>query len=212
LNDGKGRDYYSSNASDKTNKNTSKPSKEQPPSIDKTAKPKMDPALNRISKEPKFGTPDSVGTESSRSRPSSLPRTPPPPLPTNAAPPPLPSDEPPPLPPDEERPPPPPAPALPPLPLPPELPGSPSDSPMVFSPQSPTKSNNNKSHPAPLPAKRQSSVSSGSGTPMSTPDTTPKTPADPEWGERCVDMFQIIEQIGEGTYGQVYKAKDKITG
>ncbi|EDO46173.1 predicted protein [Nematostella vectensis] len=25
-------------------------------------------------------------------------------------------------------------------------------------------------------------------------------------------MFDIIEQIGEGTYGQVYKAKDKITG
>lgn len=32
------------------------------------------------------------------------------------------------------------------------------------------------------------------------------------WGEQSVDMFQIIDQIGEGTYGQVYKAKDKITG
>nr|XP_023030288.1 cyclin-dependent kinase 12-like isoform X2 [Leptinotarsa decemlineata] len=29
-----------------------------------------------------------------------------------------------------------------------------------------------------------------------------------DWGERCVDMFEVIVQIGEGTYGQVYKAKD----
>ena len=31
-----------------------------------------------------------------------------------------------------------------------------------------------------------------------------KTQIDP----RCVDVFDIISQIGEGTYGQVYKAKD----
>ncbi|CAL4103636.1 unnamed protein product, partial [Meganyctiphanes norvegica] len=32
-----------------------------------------------------------------------------------------------------------------------------------------------------------------------------------DWSERCVDVFTIISQIGEGTYGQVYKAvaKDK---
>lgn len=30
-----------------------------------------------------------------------------------------------------------------------------------------------------------------------------------DWGERCVDMFEVIAQIGEGTYGQVYKAKDE---
>ncbi|XP_025416752.1 cyclin-dependent kinase 12-like isoform X2 [Sipha flava] len=33
-----------------------------------------------------------------------------------------------------------------------------------------------------------------------------------DWGEQCVDMFEVINQIGEGTYGQVYKAKDKTTG
>jgi len=33
-----------------------------------------------------------------------------------------------------------------------------------------------------------------------------------DWGERCVDVFEILCQIGEGTYGQVYKAKDKHTG
>ncbi|KPI95732.1 Cyclin-dependent kinase 12 [Papilio xuthus] len=33
-----------------------------------------------------------------------------------------------------------------------------------------------------------------------------------DWGEKCVDGFQVITQIGEGTYGQVYKARDKNTG
>ncbi|XP_063624236.1 cyclin-dependent kinase 12 isoform X2 [Cydia splendana] len=32
-----------------------------------------------------------------------------------------------------------------------------------------------------------------------------------DWGEKCVDGFQVITQIGEGTYGQVYKARDKNT-
>ncbi|KAL4635397.1 cyclin-dependent kinase 13-like [Arapaima gigas] len=33
-----------------------------------------------------------------------------------------------------------------------------------------------------------------------------------DWGKRCVDKFEILGITGEGTYGQVYKAKDKDTG
>ncbi|XP_028290587.1 cyclin-dependent kinase 13 [Gouania willdenowi] len=32
-----------------------------------------------------------------------------------------------------------------------------------------------------------------------------------DWGKRCVDKFEIIGITGEGTYGQVYKAKDRDT-
>lgn len=35
---------------------------------------------------------------------------------------------------------------------------------------------------------------------------------DSEWGEKCVDMFEMLKIVGEGTYGQVYKAKDKASG
>nr|XP_023656085.1 cyclin-dependent kinase 13-like isoform X1 [Paramormyrops kingsleyae] len=32
-----------------------------------------------------------------------------------------------------------------------------------------------------------------------------------DWGKRCVDKFEILGITGEGTYGQVYKAKDRDT-
>lgn len=34
----------------------------------------------------------------------------------------------------------------------------------------------------------------------------------PEKGEFDMESFQKVEKIGEGTYGVVYKAKNKITG
>ncbi|KAL8472119.1 hypothetical protein ACS0TY_028735 [Phlomoides rotata] len=34
----------------------------------------------------------------------------------------------------------------------------------------------------------------------------------PSWGSRSVECFEKLEQIGEGTYGQVYMAKEKRTG
>ncbi|KAJ1370105.1 hypothetical protein KIN20_031757 [Parelaphostrongylus tenuis] len=33
-----------------------------------------------------------------------------------------------------------------------------------------------------------------------------------EWGSGFVEKYEILYQVGEGTYGQVYKARDKITG
>uniref|UniRef100_A0A1A9V421 Cyclin-dependent kinase 12 n=1 Tax=Glossina austeni TaxID=7395 RepID=A0A1A9V421_GLOAU len=32
-----------------------------------------------------------------------------------------------------------------------------------------------------------------------------------DWGDRCVEVFETIAQIGKGTYGQVYKARDHRT-
>uniref|UniRef100_A0A6I8SDI1 Cyclin-dependent kinase 12 n=1 Tax=Xenopus tropicalis TaxID=8364 RepID=A0A6I8SDI1_XENTR len=82
------------------------------------------------------------------------------------------------------------------LPLPPELPGgdpSPPDSPerkVVAPPQPPLK-------------KRPK---------ICCPRYGERKQTETDWGKRCVDKFDIIGIIGEGTYGQVYKAKDKDTG
>jgi len=32
------------------------------------------------------------------------------------------------------------------------------------------------------------------------------------WDNRCVDAFELLAQVGQGTYGQVYKAKNMLTG
>ncbi|CAG0917777.1 unnamed protein product [Notodromas monacha] len=32
-----------------------------------------------------------------------------------------------------------------------------------------------------------------------------------DWGERCVEMFKVLSLIGEGTFGQVFKAEDEVT-
>ncbi len=54
-------------------------------------------------------------------------------------------------------------------------------------------------------------------TPTSTSgDVTPSLPEEPvrprAWGERCIDAFEVLSQIGEGTYGKVFKAKNNSTG
>jgi len=33
-----------------------------------------------------------------------------------------------------------------------------------------------------------------------------------DWGSMCVDEYDFISITGEGTFGQVYKAKEKRTG
>merc|ERR1719427_2233118 len=35
----------------------------------------------------------------------------------------------------------------------------------------------------------------------------PMTEDGRDWGERCVDMYKIVDKVGEGTYGEVYKAQ-----
>lgn len=72
----------------------------------------------------------------------------------------------------------------------------------------------------PLEELRKSSstaeMSSRDMTPASASESARNTPCilgeDSEWGERSVDIFDIVKIVGEGTYGQVYKAKDKVTG
>ncbi|XP_036377045.1 cyclin-dependent kinase 13 [Megalops cyprinoides] len=78
------------------------------------------------------------------------------------------------------------------LPLPPELPGG-----DLGSPQSPP---NNKKATA---ARRRPKICG--------PRFGEIKETEIDWGKRCVDKFEIIGITGEGTYGQVYKAKDKDT-
>ncbi|KAM3923734.1 cyclin-dependent kinase 12 [Leptodactylus fuscus] len=125
---------------------------------------------------------------------------------------------------------------LPPLPLPPLLPGEDMDmeSAMEVIPTKPVK-RNKEQRPRhlltdlPLPPE----LPGGDPSPPESPEpkvvTPPQQPMkkrpkiccprygerkqkEIDWGKRCVDKFDIIGIIGEGTYGQVYKAKDKDTG
>jgi len=142
-------------------------------------------------------------------------KPPPPPLqsppPKPALPPPPPVSLPPPPPPEEIKgtsssaPPP-----LPPLPLPPVIPEINDISPehvdnidTKINSRAINGTNQSVSKDISRPVSRNSITNSVTSSPIS---------EDTEWGERCVDMFEIIKIVGEGTYGQVYKAKDKLTG
>ncbi|XP_054657492.1 cyclin-dependent kinase 12 isoform X4 [Grus americana] len=156
-------------------------------------------------------------------------KSPPPPLPTTTPPPPTP-----PLPPL------PPSPAVPPLPpsqlTPIQVPTSaPTSLPSSSHPRTSTLSSQvNSQSSVQVATKTQVSVTAA--IPHLKTSTLPPLPLPPilvgeddldriccprygerrqtesDWGKRCVDKFDIIGIIGEGTYGQVYKAKDKDTG
>ncbi|XP_053195238.1 cyclin-dependent kinase 12 isoform X2 [Scomber japonicus] len=124
---------------------------------------------------------------------------------------------------------------LPPLPLPPLLLGNAQDSPKksTHSQRPPRKEKEVRSRPSlidlPLPPTLHGVDSSPPQSPIRQAPPLPqqalkKRPkiccprygerkqTQSDWGKRCVDKFDIIGIIGEGTYGQVYKAKDKDTG
>ncbi|XP_062922808.1 cyclin-dependent kinase 13-like isoform X1 [Mobula hypostoma] len=81
------------------------------------------------------------------------------------------------------------------LPLPPELPGSDSASPKTPEEKKSTLQSQIKKRPK-----------------ICGPRHGETEVTEIDWGKRCVDKFDIIGIIGEGTYGQVYKAKDKDAG
>ncbi|XP_014459107.1 cyclin-dependent kinase 12 isoform X2 [Alligator mississippiensis] len=82
------------------------------------------------------------------------------------------------------------------LPLPPELLGGDPSPPESPEPKAAT--------PPQLPFKKRPKICC--------PRYGERRQTESDWGKRCVDKFDIIGIIGEGTYGQVYKAKDKDTG
>lgn len=124
-----------------------------------------------------------------------------PPVPTEELPP-LPVEAPPPPPPDDEEQPP-----LPPIPQPPALTN-------LSLPDTPTSNGSSSTH---TPDDNSNKVKPT--IPLLTNFTRPPVvksiavPTPPEltalrMAHRCVDSFEIICQIGEGTFGQVFKAKD----
>ncbi|XP_015269367.1 PREDICTED: cyclin-dependent kinase 12 isoform X2 [Gekko japonicus] len=124
---------------------------------------------------------------------------------------------------------------LPPLPFPPVLPGEDDmDSPKEIAPPKPVKKDKEQRPrhslmDLPLPPELPGGDPSPPESPEPKAATPPQQPlrkrpkiccprygerrqTESDWGKRCVDKFDIIGIIGEGTYGQVYKAKDKDTG
>ncbi|XP_061444846.1 cyclin-dependent kinase 12 isoform X2 [Rhineura floridana] len=124
---------------------------------------------------------------------------------------------------------------LPPLPFPPILPGEDDmDSPKEIVPLKPVKKEREQRPrhlltDLPLPPELPGGDPSPPESPEPKAATPPQQPlrkrpkiccprygerrqTESDWGKRCVDKFDIIGIIGEGTYGQVYKAKDKDTG
>uniref|UniRef100_A0A672F5S9 Cyclin-dependent kinase 12 n=1 Tax=Salarias fasciatus TaxID=181472 RepID=A0A672F5S9_SALFA len=124
---------------------------------------------------------------------------------------------------------------LPPLPLPPALLGNAQDSPKKSTPpQRPSRREKDfRSRPSLIDLPLPPTLPGGDASPPQSPVRhVPMLPApvlkkrpkiccprygerkhtQSDWGKRCVDKFDIIGIIGEGTYGQVYKAKDKDTG
>ncbi|XP_038076229.1 cyclin-dependent kinase 13-like isoform X2 [Patiria miniata] len=115
---------------------------------------------------------------------------------------------------------------LPPLPLPPMI-----DEKHSSTPPLPSKEEKYRPSIKDLPLPPSAPKSAAVPSPLLAP-TVPFTPSKPtsqkrerikrrrveqmasglNWGKRCVDVFDIVDQVGEGTYGQVYKAKDKQTG
>ena len=149
---------------------------------------------------------------------SSLPEVAPPgeapPLPSEAPPPPPPPEE-------DEKPPLPPVPSLPPFVPPTSLQGSsgtPSKAPSENSSNTPLDRSTEKSQSGSPRKPSVSPISLGSSpTPFSRSLTTqtsavatPELPEEPlqprEHKPRCIDAFEIIDQIGEGTYGKVRAA------
>lgn len=82
------------------------------------------------------------------------------------------------------------------LPMPPMVPGSEDlsgDDEIIGSPPPPMSRNSTNKHKKEVKRKRPTIINRRNSRSQQIKD----------WGERCVDVFEVIAQIGEGTYGQV---------